>query len=439
MKKYFGIIFIFMLLVSAAVSPRVVKAEELSNAFCQDYANLPSITWKGKELKRWQLGMLTVLKKTSLYKLTGSKKTITRTLKPGETFRIYSFLPGKLGLGSGYYIDRDARVKYETPSKTKLLAVQCQYAPYGPKRDTTDVKTLSFNPDDAAFDETRPIVYSIRSTDHTLHAVNTATKEEKVLTLSGKPEKMYVRNNKIYVTIVNKAHDPYWWLADQTGAIDIIDALSFKKIKSLQIKFDPYDIVVDKHDVIYVSGGSGQNPGLLCMNTKTGEQFLQWYMREKTKIALSADETMLYAYDMSNVIPRRFSRYPIHDGKADVALFEKTEMPWRKVLSFIEVSPDGKYVFDNTGQYFDRDFHFVDELQSPLSSWPFAAMAFDLPHNRFYVTWGGVLYEYNYTTFTITKTQYMYNVPKKMWIQNGKLYILTVDSKRKGHIETLAI
>jgi hypothetical protein len=78
------------------------------------------VLWDGAELKKGQIGKLTVLKDTNLYKLDG---TVLRKLTPGEVYRIYTFLPGKLGLGAGYYVDRDTRIKYQTPSKEKLQAL----------------------------------------------------------------------------------------------------------------------------------------------------------------------------------------------------------------------------------------------------------------------------------------------------------------------------
>lgn len=92
------------------------------------FVSMPSgasakVMWDGAELKKGQIGRLTVLKNTELYKWDGSKKTPYRTLKAGEKYRIYTFLPGKLGLGGGYYIDRDSKVKYETPSKIKVQAL----------------------------------------------------------------------------------------------------------------------------------------------------------------------------------------------------------------------------------------------------------------------------------------------------------------------------
>lgn len=90
------------------------------------FTNTPAsakVYWDGVELKKGQIGRLLVVKDTQLYKLSGSQKTPARTLKAGEKYRIYTFLPGKLGLGGGYYVDRNNSVKYETPSKVKLQAL----------------------------------------------------------------------------------------------------------------------------------------------------------------------------------------------------------------------------------------------------------------------------------------------------------------------------
>ncbi|WMJ16495.1 hypothetical protein RA955_18125 [Geobacillus proteiniphilus] len=79
------------------------------------------VYWDGVELKSGQIGRLTILKQTPLYKLDANKKVFVRNLEPGQKFRIYAFKPDMLGIGGGYYVDRDSRIKYETPSKQKLL------------------------------------------------------------------------------------------------------------------------------------------------------------------------------------------------------------------------------------------------------------------------------------------------------------------------------
>lgn len=83
------------------------------------------IYWDGGELKPGQIGRLTTLAATPLYKLNGTSLTVFKTLPKNGTYRIYNFKGDLLGVGGGYYIKRDNRVTYKTPSKAKLEAVQC--------------------------------------------------------------------------------------------------------------------------------------------------------------------------------------------------------------------------------------------------------------------------------------------------------------------------
>ncbi|RDU37105.1 hypothetical protein DRW41_10505 [Neobacillus piezotolerans] len=84
------------------------------------------VMWKGLELKKGQLGLATIKSDTTLYKLKDNKLIFSRILKKGDVYRIYAFKGTKLlGLGGGYYVDRDSRVTYETPSKEKIALANC--------------------------------------------------------------------------------------------------------------------------------------------------------------------------------------------------------------------------------------------------------------------------------------------------------------------------
>lgn len=111
---------VLMALLLGAYTPSTSAAN-----FCDQYKGVTKIWWDGIELKKGQIGRLTVKQDTPLYKLEGDKKTFSRTLKAGEFYRIYAFKPGKLSVGGGYYVDRDEKVTYQSPSKTKLDAVKC--------------------------------------------------------------------------------------------------------------------------------------------------------------------------------------------------------------------------------------------------------------------------------------------------------------------------
>ncbi|MFC0475567.1 hypothetical protein ACFFHF_09930 [Robertmurraya beringensis] len=137
MKKVISIIVI--LLVATGIYSPPTKAAEYDSTFCKQYEGVKKIWWDGMELKPGQIGRLNVEKDTPLFKLDGEKKVFSRTLKAGEFYRIYAFKPGMLSVGGGYYVDRDSKVTYQTPSKAKLQAVQCISNPYGSKTNPTKI------------------------------------------------------------------------------------------------------------------------------------------------------------------------------------------------------------------------------------------------------------------------------------------------------------
>jgi hypothetical protein len=85
----------------------------------------PSVWWGKVKLVKGQIGKVTVLKDTYLWKMDAKGKlTSVRKLKKGEELRVYSYKNGMYGVGGGYYVKKDSAVKYETPSKTKLKQLE---------------------------------------------------------------------------------------------------------------------------------------------------------------------------------------------------------------------------------------------------------------------------------------------------------------------------
>lgn len=86
------------------------------------------VMWGKTELKMGQIGRITILKQTELVKLeSNGSLSIVRTLKKGEEFRVYnnkSQHGGLYGVGGGNYVKKDDRVKYETPSKSKMAQLE---------------------------------------------------------------------------------------------------------------------------------------------------------------------------------------------------------------------------------------------------------------------------------------------------------------------------
>ena len=83
------------------------------------------VMWGKTELKLGQIGKVTILQDSNLVKLASNGSlTIVRTLDKGEEYRVYSYKSnhgGLYGVGGGSFIQKDVKVKYATPSKSKLV------------------------------------------------------------------------------------------------------------------------------------------------------------------------------------------------------------------------------------------------------------------------------------------------------------------------------
>ena len=91
----------------------------------QLYRITPKVMWGKTELLKGQLGKVTVVQNTTLWKRhSDGKLEKSRTLKAGEEYRVYRYIGernGLYGVGGGLFVERNPNlVLYETPSKSKL-------------------------------------------------------------------------------------------------------------------------------------------------------------------------------------------------------------------------------------------------------------------------------------------------------------------------------
>lgn len=80
--------------------------------------------WDGTEMKKGQIGRVTILKSINLWKdSTEGKLEMMRVLQPNETYRVYGYRDeygGQFNVGGAWVTNMDGYVKYETPSANKL-------------------------------------------------------------------------------------------------------------------------------------------------------------------------------------------------------------------------------------------------------------------------------------------------------------------------------
>ncbi|WP_313798955.1 excalibur calcium-binding domain-containing protein [Cytobacillus sp.] len=86
------------------------------------------VMWGKTELKKGQIGKVTILANVNATKINDNILTQDKSLKKGEEYRIYSYRVvsgiGYYGLGGGLFVQKSDKVKYETPSKAKLALLE---------------------------------------------------------------------------------------------------------------------------------------------------------------------------------------------------------------------------------------------------------------------------------------------------------------------------
>jgi len=96
-----------------------------ANLNCNGIFTNTKTYWDGGELKKGQIGRAIIESKTVLYKLKNNTYSVVREMKKGERYRVYKLDFGYYGVGGGFVIKKDAKVLYQTPSKSKLQLANC--------------------------------------------------------------------------------------------------------------------------------------------------------------------------------------------------------------------------------------------------------------------------------------------------------------------------
>lgn len=91
-----------------------------------------TVYWDGIELKKGQIGRVTIIKPINLWKRTENGLQFERLLQEGERFRVYRMddqYGGQYGVGGDYYITKMSDYTfYETPSSLKRKLLDCNQA-----------------------------------------------------------------------------------------------------------------------------------------------------------------------------------------------------------------------------------------------------------------------------------------------------------------------
>lgn len=110
-------------------SIKAVKSVTTKKPETTKKAEEAKIMWGKTELKKGQIGKITVIKPINLWTDDKDGKLVkSRILGVGEEYRVYGYRPnyqGQYGLGDGLWVTRmPAYIKYETPSKKMLAEIK---------------------------------------------------------------------------------------------------------------------------------------------------------------------------------------------------------------------------------------------------------------------------------------------------------------------------
>ncbi|QOR66297.1 trypsin-like peptidase domain-containing protein [Cytobacillus suaedae] len=270
-----------------------------------------------------------------------------------------------------------------------------------------------------------PIIYYLNENKDVVE-LNFETGEEQRITFGLMPERLYLANNELYVTLLKGAHSSTWWDESQEGAIAIIDTASFLLVEQFDIDMDPFDIVADAKS-IYVTSGSGQWTYMKSYDRETLLETSKVGVRQQSYLELHPNNDKLYTITTDSS-PRNMEMFKIVDG----VFAGGARSPYHGDYSqtpFYKISPDGKFIFNGAGPVFyssdstETNMYYVTSLYNG-----FTEIAFNLENNQFFTSTNNSLDIYDYSTMQRVKRYEMDNDIYRMFYRNNKLIVISKET-----------
>lgn len=249
--------------------------------------------------------------------------------------------------------------------------------------------SINFTPYDGLFHPEKSVVYLTSPSEKTVYAFNYEDKTIQSLSFDLAPERLAYENHELYVTFSKYGHSINTNNNPQAGKIALIDTEAFTLKEEFEVDTDPYDITV-KNGLIYLTPGSGYWEEIFIYSRstksllqKSGDQIgTNGFVMPQGHISINPLKDKLYTSKI-NQHPAQLATYELSEGK--IVKNISTDRAWSGLPEDafepgLQVSPDGKYVFNTSGEIYDEYGVYVGTLQSRYSS-----LAFDLTSHRFYV------------------------------------------------------
>ena len=282
------------------------------------------------------------------------------------------------------------------------------------------VYSLDSEPYDMVFDGTN--VYISSRDERLVWQINVSTGEKKSLSFTRTPEELYVRDGKLFVTLADKPHSSFWWEEEQAGAFAVISCGNFSLIKQNIIRMDPFDIVVSKSGIVYISSGSGQWTNI-CSYTQDGVMIETASIRQMSYLAYNEPLNCIYATDTDSS-PRDISVYKLGN---DGSFSDSYDSPYHGDFDMSPeyfITPDGRYALNTFGFRLDCSNTKDDDMvMDSVFSLPFLGVCFDTASKIGYIGYEtNEIIKFSYDDFS-TSSKYLVRSGDLLSLVNAGRYI----------------
>lgn len=258
----------------------------------------------------WWSSLESTYKGVSVVVKVWSESNGVRTLVDSSTLRSLGAESTRITLAPG----TDYFVTYTYSGKPWTAVLREHFLPSSPYLQP-GTWTFPFSVTDAVFDPRRPYVYATDKSAKKLYFANILTGSiDKIFEFSLMPESVAITPDAsmLYVSLLTREHDSYWWNEDgHQGYIAEFDLSSQTLYNTLFINEDPYDILGTSNGLIIVSGGSGQWTYIRAYAAIDGTELGNYgNIRQMSHIALHPSEQFIYTADQ-DVSPSDIFRYDL--------------------------------------------------------------------------------------------------------------------------------
>ncbi|WP_261303842.1 S-layer homology domain-containing protein [Paenibacillus andongensis] len=290
-----------------------------------------------------------------------------------------------------------------------------------------------------------PILYITDKTNKKLYRVNYETGDKTSIAFDLAPESLTYADGKIYVSLLKAEHSSYTYIAQQQGAIAVVNAATLTLEGTHNIAIDPFDVAVVS-GYLYVSSGSGQWTKIKSYDLKTFAEVGSSDIRQQSYIQTHPLGNKLYTIT-TDTSPRDLGAYNVTNGQyVEPGGYDSPYHGDYAMSTNFTISPDGAYIFNGSGNVFMATSNKYDDMKFVYGlGQAYDGITFDLSKNIFYTAKNNAIQVYDYTNFNKSGLYHLDGTAKNVFNGTNRLIsVSTLDGKNiveiveKNSIEAIA-